>query len=48
MGESTSNTRQVNEGINNIMMVLNESKKELQKKNNKEDLNSIDIEYKKK
>ena len=42
LGESTSNTRQVNEGINNLMMVLTDSKKQLQKQQKKED--SIDID----
>jgi len=54
LGESTSNTRQVNEGINNLMMVLTDSKKELIKHQDKErmnkdnDNNTIDIEYTKK
>ena len=45
LGESTSNTKQVNEGINNLMMVLTDSKKQLQKKPaiNKDDV--IDAEY---
>jgi len=45
LGESTSNTKQVNEGINNLMMVLTDSKKQLQKKPvvNKDDV--IDVEY---
>ena len=42
LGESTSNTRQVNEGINNLMMVLTDSKKQLQKQQMKNDV--IDIE----
>ena len=41
LGESTSNTRQVNEGINNLMMVLTDSKKQLQKQQKKD---VIDIE----
>jgi hypothetical protein len=41
LGESTSNTKQVNEGINNLMMVLTDSKKQLQKQKKKE---VIDIE----
>ncbi len=49
LGESTSNTRQVNEGINNLMMVLTDSKKNLDKYNKSKDkANSndvIDIEY---
>jgi hypothetical protein len=42
LGESTSNTKQVNEGINNLMMVLTDSKKQLQKQQKKNDI--IDIE----
>lgn len=42
LGESTSNTKQVNEGINNLMMVLTDSKKQLQKQQKKKDV--IDIE----
>jgi hypothetical protein len=41
LGESTSNTKQVNEGINNLMMVLTDSKKQLQKQEKKD---VIDIE----
>jgi hypothetical protein len=41
LGESTSNTKQVNEGINNLMMVLTDSKKQLQKQQKKD---VIDIE----
>jgi len=46
LGESTSNTKQVNEGINNLMMVLTDSKKQLQKKPVNTD-NVVDIEYSK-
>jgi len=34
LGESTSNTRQVNEGINNLLMVLTNAKKEYKKSTN--------------
>lgn len=44
LGESTSNTKQVNEGINNLMMVLTDSKKELLKHNKKTN-DPIDIEH---
>jgi hypothetical protein len=45
LGESTSNTRQVNEGINNLMMVLTDSKKQLQKQQKKKnDDDVIDVE----
>jgi hypothetical protein len=46
LGESTSNTKQVNEGINNLMMVLTDSKKQLQKKPVNTN-NVVDIEYSK-
>lgn len=42
LGESTSNTKQVNEGINNLMMVLTDSKKQLQKQQKKNDVIDID------